>query len=464
MPRQYKDIPKTVKLSEAIIEKFKNNRLVLLTTGTGSGKTYVTIRTAGLISNDTVLLIFAPKSKILDNSWQESIDSYNQAKNTNITQQSFTYAAINTEKGPKNIKEILTTAHAKGKKVLLVLDEAHEIKLSSAGKISSRAKKMITLAQAPEITHILGVTATPAPNSYLDYGTYFIMNGYYKNKTQFLTDQVKMFNDRHAPIVKDQSGTIHREYFNDPDKLDKYINDITVYMDTSEDNPDMQSYYQDFEIDDTIKYVDEYFSEEFNDSEPRTRLRHYKKLNWYKKNGYFESSSSFIAQQRRILTADPNRLKWLGYYMFENTHRNDTSPILLFYQFNQEKDAVIDFVENNEYLKHYEIRLVNGKIKQLDPFTNQNTIVLIQYKAGSSAIEFPDAYTTIFFMPTYYYDQYSQAQGRNVRSFGTHNITQFKFRALNTLDVHMWNILENKKSFTRYQQDQYFTVQNNPFN
>ena len=75
--------------------------------------------------------------------------------------------------------------------------------------------------------------------------------------------------------------------------------------------------------------------------------------------------------------------------------------------------------------------------------------VLIQYKAGGAAIEFPHAYSSIYFMPTYSYENYKQTLGRNRRNGMTHPVKYYKIIANNTLDDYIWHdILDNKKTFS----------------
>lgn len=453
----YEERATTVDLSTTIFKKFQQLDFVMLTTKTGTGKTFVGIRTAYLLSPNTHILAFMPKSKILEGGWETSVEAFNQAMNASISVTSFSYSQLNTKDGPNHIKEAIK--QHEDRPILLIFDEAHMLKLSSSGQVSKRAKRALDLAKVEAIDKTLGMSATPIPNSYLEAATYFILAGFYKNKTQFIKEQILHFDAYFSPLTRDPyTKEIRRDYFRDPDLLDEYINQISVHLEGDHLLPPVDDIFYTFALDDKIKYVDPVFEEEFDDTTERTRLEHYRQVKKYKRKGYYEYSATAMAELRRVITPDPNRLASLGYILYHHFYNNTPCPILIFYQYNLELETILDFLETSPYFKDVHIQQVNGQYKQVDTPKDPHTVILIQYQAGAAAIEFPTSKVSIFFMPTYVYQNYMQAKGRNRRASTTDLVTHYHLTATKTLDEEVWKIIENKEDFNQAIQDAYFDI------
>lgn len=542
---RYEERQLTKNLSEAMVDKLIQEKMVLLTTDTGSGKTFVTLRAAYLMDPNAHLLIFMPKAKIIEEGWIHSAKAFNEAMGANITLDQFTYDQLTTQNGPDQIIQaaqniihqqhyiqVPVTIHAKDTtfninlkpylshitqkihsirveerpfkkstgdvnghqhfigdvntkqlktgegtyyytlrvdtdfeeesdcpKIFAIFDEAHLIKLGVSGTISKRAQRAIELTRAPYIANVIGVTATPAPNSYLDYGTYFVINGYYKNKTEYLKEQVRQYDIYHNPIIRDRkTKEVRRDLFMDPDKIEQLIHQMTVYADTSYVLPNTTLEDVCFDLDDQEEFLLPYFLENFNDGEKRTRKGHYREVREYWKYGYFESQPEALAVLRLIITEDPSRMRHLGRLTYDAFYGKRPNPVIIFYRHNLEKDALIRFFHENEHFPDVKIQQVNAKYKDVETPKDPHTIILIQYQAGGAAIEFPTSYTSIFFMPTYSYGDFKQGQGRNVRNGMTETVNHYILKANGTSDEDIWQIIEQKGVFTQKMQHEYFTV------
>ena len=543
---RYQERPLTVDLSQALLDKTFNNRLTLLTTDTGSGKTFIALRTAYLLDPNAHLLIFMPKAKQVEGGWEKSLAAFNEVMGSTLTADSFSYSQLTTKNGPDDIQQAIqnqiqvqhyiqvpVTVTAKDTtfsvslkeyldsipgdihsirveeapfkkstgafrsfqtfhgdvntktikageetfnyilrvdtdfldeadrpKLILILDEAHMIKLGTSGTLSQRAKAAINLAQSPSIHTVLGITATPAPNSPMDYGTYFVINGNYANKTDFLKQHIKIYDQYHTPVVRNPyTKQVSTDYFKDYDRIESLVHDLTVYTDTSYVLPDSTLETVSFTLDDTETFVFPYFEDHFFDDTQRTRKGHYKEVLKYARRGYFEDNQTALAVLRTLITEDPSRIRNLARLTYDAFYGDHPHPVIVFYKHNLEKDAIIRFFHENQHFPDVTIQQVNAKYKEVDTPKHPETLILIQYQAGAAAIEFQTAYTTVFFMPTYSYGDFKQGRGRNIRSGMTGVVHQYILQADNTLDEDIWRIITEKGNFTHRMEDQYFTVE-----
>lgn len=231
---KYEEKYETIELSQAVYNKTQQYPFCLLVTGTGSGKTFITIRTAWMINKQAGLIVFMPKSKKVENGWKKSIEAFNTAMGADIKLFQFHYEQMRDKtQGEKEIADALQQLRHEKRDIVIAYDEAHKLKLSVSGSMNLSTKFALRLKALPDIKAHIGLAAKPLPNSYLDAGSYFVMAGFYKNVSEFLKEHI-MFRDKyHRPIVKDPyTKKTGSEFFRDFKRLDKQLNDICVYMDT----------------------------------------------------------------------------------------------------------------------------------------------------------------------------------------------------------------------------------------
>lgn len=459
VPKLFIDNQQTTDYAQLIDDKLDNHKFILLTPSAGVGKTFITIHAIGRLpgGRNAHFMIFGPKAKTLDGSWEASIMGYNQAKQTHMTW------TLNTQDFIKNhydqIEAVINEKHAQGIPVVVVIDEVHLAK----NPTSKIGKAVNNLINDPKVTVTIGLSATPYSNSYLDAVGYLVWNHYYKNKTDFMRQQVKYFDDYYQPMVKDKKGNIDRDLFFEPDRIDEALAEFTVdkVMTKSVLPPfTMKEITFDLNNDKSIKYIDPNFAD-FPDVKPRTQRGNYNAVkNKYYREGYYESATKAVAVQREMVANIIQRTNILVKILTDIRQSNDPHPVLIFYQNNSELDMIQQVINNTPALQPTTIHIVNGKIKDLEDVTDPNTVVIIQYKAGGAAIEFPHAYSSIYYMPTYSYENYTQTLGRNRRNGMTHPITYYKIIANDTLDDYVWHtILDNKKSFSYHTMRKVLSLQ-----
>lgn len=465
---QYEEREETIVLSEELYNVTQKHPFALLTAGVGSGKTYVTIRTAHMIDEEAFILLIAPLSKINEGSWEPSVGAYNETMGSNIDIFSINYDQLIVKDGPTRISNALEKAYNEKRTIVVIYDEAHIIKLSSNGKISQTAKMAIELSQTNVIDYTIGATGTPLANSYVDYGTYFIMAGFYDNKTQYLNEQVIRWDEYFAPIVKNRAtGKIDRYAFYDPEKIERLQNEITVYAETAHLLPPAKEHWVNFKMANSKTFVDEALAEEFTEDEakPRTRRGHYNHvLKMIRNGGFFEFPITGINIMRKYMATDTNRLKECARILYNKLKQDDPHPVIIFYLNNAERDTIVEFLETNKHFKDVELRFVNGSKKDSTVPDQPKTIYLIQYKAGSAAIEIPEAKTSIFYMPTYSFADVQQAKGRNRRNLKSarnngDTIHYYYLVSKNTMDQDIWGTVSAKKDFSAQALDIWLSKQ-----
>lgn len=355
------------------------------------------------------LVVVCPNGKLKDHSWVNTVKAYNEATNSHLDVDCYSYDSIHG-KNARWIYAKLNSCKDAGIMNMVIFDEMQLIK----NPTSQRGSSCIALAKNDLVSYVLGLSATPVPNSYLDTETYLIIAGFYRNKTHFEQEQVKAFNEYHQPIVKNKQKQYDRNLFTDPDKLDTFMESLCVTADTSSLLPPVIKTDLKYHIDDTHPYVENVFDrtiEDFSDQTPRTRYGHMRQAAKYHREGVFDSISTLNNILYQLAAFDPQRLQ-LTIDVIKHHWQHNPQPIIIFYT------RVLEYQSISFHLKQVfpdaVINQINGQQKDLEPVSGKH-IIFVQYRAGGTGIELPYAPVTIFYMPTWSNQDFDQAQGRNVR-------------------------------------------------
>lgn len=405
-------------------------KICLLNVGTGGGKTYMSIHAIGKIAMQgngkaNVLVITTSKQKDTQ-AFQESFKSYNEYYHTQLNAFVTNYDQLTA---PLHFRDAYDWVKAKPKhSVVMILDEAHYIK----NPTSNRSKMVTYISKLPAVAKIIAATATPVSNSLLDGMTYLILAGYYKNKTRFLKQHVRNFDQYHQPIVKDRSGKVDLNCFEDYNLILRRLNSITVKIDTKHLLPKRIGSDVTFQFDRATQHA-------------------YRQIQQNWREGVYNSISQAIAEQRRFVALHAKqRLVYLAKVI--KSPKRPQTPIFIFYQYKEDLQVLTAFLQKN--FPEYHLRFINGQTKRginqsVKPKSDQ-TIVLAQYQAAGEAINAPWSSLTIFYGPAQSAEKYQQAKGRNRRAMQTGDVYQIRFIVKNTISDHMWHyIIDNKEKFTK---------------
>lgn len=447
--------PSTVKIAEKLTESYyRNPNIALLTVKTGGGKTYGAIHTFGQMFKKCVLLVFTTDKVAKSKQWQISVTDYNQVMHTQLTVFCNNYEKLTSQ----NFLNILADKLNEIPKqpIVLIIDEAHRIKLASNGQSSTRARKIIELARQPYITTVLGLSATAFSNSYIDVANYLVIAGYYNSKTAFLKKHIKHWDRFHAPDIKDSKGRITRDAFYDPDKIDWEMSQITNYVDTSIYMPKLYTYNEKFTLNvmQQMKYDqiwDDYEAGKYDiELENIVTDANGNDIDFLRCWGRARSDDEHLLADECSEAKDMfvlNVLKRQQKGEFDGIH-----PILIFYQYS------CMYTHLKQLLMYiapeYKIVTINGQVKikpeTLSKPTNEQSIYLVQYEAGGEGLDWQWSNISIFYEAPIKYEKFIQAKGRNLRNKSIMpKVYHFNLQMLNTYDAANWQNNAAKAKFTK---------------
>lgn len=429
--------PTTEKIRKALWQSYRRNpKMALLTVKTGGGKTYGAIHAFGSIPRlkKATLLVFTTDKVRQSHQWLDSVLDYNKVMHTQLKVICYNYEKIISQSFINVLFRRLNLVA--DEPIILILDEIHRIKLAASGKLSKRTTMILKLAKQKYITTTLGLSATAISNSYLDIAPYLIMAGYYKNKTQFIKENVKSFNRFHQPIVTNQKKQVDPNCFYDPQKLDRQLKSISVYVDTSVYKPEVVNYHALFKLNPSDCHYYNEIQEAYENSEYdypiQARMDQEKRL----------AKELFYQKDMYVLGIIDRRNR--GKY-------NVKAPILIFYQYT----VCCTHLKNllSGYYPDFDIKEINGHANlseaDLKKPDKNDTIYLIQYEAGGEGLDWQWSNISIFYEAPVRYEKFVQAQGRNVRNRAQMaKVYHFSLEYVNTLDGERWQINRNKKDFT----------------
>ena len=250
------------------------------------------------------------------------------------------------------------------------------------------------------------LSATPG-DTWLDYIPVFIANGFYKNRSQFIREHVIYASWSKFPRV---------ERYVAGNKLVKLRNKILVHMRYQNETVRQQMIRQ-------VSYNEELFA---------TVLKN----RWHiYENKPIRDVTELFGVLRRVVNSDPSRAQKIE----ELLERHP--KMVIFYNFNYELDilrrleGVAEIAELNGW-KHEEI-------PQGDSWA-----YLVQYVAGSEALNIVETDTIVFYSLTYSYKLWEQAHGRIDRMDTPFtDLFYYILRSKSAIDTAVWRSLSAKKNF-----------------
>ena len=366
---------------------------------TGTGKTITSIHHYLKYSNGEPLLIFAPAQKVKEGGWDRDIEFVCQHYNLTIPYQVISYGMIARTAIPKN-------------DYFVIFDEAHYLK----NPTSQRGKQGQKLAS--NSTNFVLLTATPMSNGWEDSYNYFIIFGYFRNKTHMNRDHAiferRTYGTKSFNVVAGWRGE---------NLLNKYFESFSISM-SKEDALDLPPIV-------TRKI-------RFPMSKDYKTLRRDRVLN--------DVAYDTLPKLLHGLRYHANQEDKLNYIemLLEGTTRN----VIIFYQYKEEFIALSTIA----FKLRKQVYVVNGQTNKLpnreDWDKIKNSVTLVQYQSGSSGIELQYASEVVFYTPTYSYQDYEQALGRAYRNGQTRKVTVYQFCTTATIEESVWHALSEKKDFS----------------
>ena len=252
------------------------------------------------------------------------------------------------------------------------------------------------------------LSATPG-DTWTDYIPVFIANGFYKNKTEFITRHIVYNRFVKYPQVKKYLET---------GRLLKLRNSIIVEMDYQKPTERKEL------------YLESNYNKEL-----------YKNVNSKRWNAFEERPIKSITELcfilRKIVNMDESKL------IFLHEIYKDKKKIIVFYNFIYELDILKNFC-NNFNIKYSEW---NGNIHEPIP-KDDKWIYLVQYTAGAEGWNCIQTDTIVFFSLNYSYKIMKQSAGRIDRLNTPYKILYYYyFKSSAPIDLAINRALKNKKKF-----------------
>lgn len=252
------------------------------------------------------------------------------------------------------------------------------------------------------------LSATPG-DTWSDYIPVFVANGFYKNKTEFITEHVVYSRFSKFPKIDRYLGT---------GKLLRLRNGILIDMDFKRQTI---SHHDDA----YVKYDIEKYK-----AAMRTRWDPYK-------NEPIQQASGLCYVLRRIVNEDDSRQIMLM-EIFENHPK-----LIVFYNFNYE----LDILKGLYYGEKVEIAEWNGHKHQPIP-TSKSWVYLVQYTAGCEGWNCITTDTIVFYSQNYSYKVMQQAAGRIDRlNTPFKDLYYYHLKTRSGIDLAISKALSEKKQF-----------------
>lgn len=221
--------------------------------------------------------------------------------------------------------------------------------------------------------HWILLSGTPG-DTWLDYIPVFIANGFYRNRTEFITEHV-IFNR-----------------FSTFPKVDRYVNvaklikmkkRVLVPMDYSSSHTSH------------VTYV--------NTSYDKESYRIVAEKRWnIEKNFPIQNKSEYCLLLRKIVNSDQSRIEALKQVIKDNVR------LIIFYNFDYE----LEIIRNACRELDVSFAEWNGKKHMPVPQHSDKWVYIVQYAAGAEAWECTETDTILFYSLNYSYKINTQAQGR----------------------------------------------------
>ena len=380
------------------LDKAKPSFMYALDTGTG--KTILSIYHYLKHGKGEPLTIIAPPAKVKEKGWQRDIKKVCDHEGIDIDFEVVSYGVIVRRKDDFQGN-------------FVIFDECHYAKnpTSKRGKASAHIAK--------NATNFVLLSATPASNGWADCINYFIMFGFTKNKTQF----------------NYQYGIIEQRNFGG-----RFVNVVTSYRHERELQNEFQRWSMKLKKEDCLDLPPLVYERIF--FKPSKLYKQIEKHRVYEKDGQeiICDTIASLMSSLRVHASLKDKAKYLS-MLIEGTEEN----IVIFYNFNAERDAILEAIEGKEI---FEVSGKRTKLPERSEWdTLKNSVTIVQYQAGSSGIELQYANNVVIFSPTYSLQDHEQAMGRCYRNGQDKKVTVYQFMTEKSIEGDVYHALDNKRDF-----------------
>lgn len=358
------------------------------------------------------LLVVAPASKIRTGDWQAEaerwFDDVGMPDITYISYESLRLMDKETKK-PRHWK--FTGARNGGVVYDVIADECHSLKNPQ----SKQSKAILEIKQSGGL--LIGLSGTPMPNGWIDFAGYSKLFGYTRNITEFRNKYCR---------IQDYKGFPEIIGYNNIPELESQLRRTAFKLsrEQADELPSRRMIGQQIRM--TPKSSKLYHEMKITKKDPRSKE-------------LLDNSSRLLSVLRQSTTEA--RLDSLLSVV------NDTSDnIIVYYNYISERKAILKVLAKSEKT----ILRYDGEVHDKLPASDaniSNTVLVAHYKSASTGLNLQWANVTIYFSPTYSYQEFEQSIGRTHRNGQTKKCLYYLFSVKNTVDRTIWQCLRDKRDF-----------------
>lgn len=387
----------------------------------GTGKTIMSLAHWQRQATNRPLLIVAPASKIRTGDWEAEVRRWfriipDQEELYPGLMPDITYISYESlrlmdreTKRPRHWK--FTGARNGGVVYDVIADECHALKNPQ----SKQSKALLEIKQSGGL--FIGLSGTPMPNGWIDFAGYSKLFGFTKGITEFKNKYC---------IYQDFKGFPELVKYVNVDQLEYQLKRVAFKLsrDQAAELPAQRMIGVNIHMDSKISKL--YNTIRLTKKDPRN-------------DELMDNSSRLLSVIRQVTTE--SRLDNLLSII------NDTDDnIIIFYNYISERKAILKALENSDKKilrydgeEHGELPKADAQIR--------NTVLVAHYKSASTGLNLQWANVTVYFSPTYSYQEFEQSLGRTHRNGQTKKCLYYLFNVKSTVDKAVWDCLRDKQDF-----------------
>jgi SNF2 family DNA or RNA helicase len=377
----------------------------------GTGKTLMSLAHWERQKTGRPLLVVAPASKIRTMDWEEEAENWFGLVTPDITYISYESLRLMDKETRRPRHWKYTGARNGGIVYDVIADECHSLKNPQ----SKQSKAIYEIKRSGGI--FIGLSGTPMPNGWIDFAGYSKLFGYVNGITEF---------KRKYCVYQDFKGFPELVRYINTEELQVQLKQV-AYKLSSDQAPELPSRRMlGVNIHMTPKAKKLYYTCKLTRQDPRT-------------DELLDSAPRLLSVLRQSTTEA--RMDNLISIV------NDTSDnIIVYYNYISERRAILKaLAKTDKQILRYDGEVHNALPRPTSEI--KNTVLVAHYKSASTGLNLQYANVTIYFSPTYSYQEFEQSIGRTHRTGQTKKCLYYLFNVKHTVDKNIWDCLRDKRDF-----------------
>jgi len=389
----------------------------------GTGKTLMSLAHWDRQQTGRKLLIVAPASKIRTGDWAEEAERmfgnrlrYKLNRDDDRAEIDITYISYESlrlmDRATKRPRHWQFTGARNGGQIYdVIADECHSLK----NPTSKQSKAIQEIKKSGG--QFIGLSGTPMPNGWIDFAGYSVLFGFTKGITDFKKKYCVYQDFKGFPELVKYINISELEY-----QLSRCA--FKLSRELAAELPSRRLLGVNITMD--AKTSKRYQTMRLTKKDPRT-------------DELLDNSSRLLSVLRQS-TTDARLDNLLS--IVDDTADN----IIIFYNYISERNAILKLLEKTDKT----ILRYDGDVHDTLPASDAqmaNTILVAHYKSASTGLNLQWANVTIYFSPTYSYQEFEQSIGRTHRNGQTKKCLYYLFNVKATVDRTVWECLRTKRDF-----------------